>query len=119
VSPSNRTSAMLDDMGNASRRAVVLGGGSFAASAWESRLLAVMASAGVDLRDSDLFIGTSAGARVALHLAAGTDLKELFEQQLQPMPTRPSPPADWERIRRECAEAKAAGGSVQAILRRF
>ncbi|NVB79956.1 MAG: patatin-like phospholipase family protein [Kofleriaceae bacterium] len=107
-------------MGNATRRAVVLGGGSFAASAWESGLVAGMASAGVDLRDSDLFIGTSAGARVALHLAAGTDLDELFEQQFIPIPNRPSgPPADWPTIRRECAEAKAAGGGLDAILKRF
>jgi NTE family protein len=118
--PPERTSAIIDDMGAATRRAVVLGGGSFAASAWESGLVAGMASAGVDLRDSDLFIGTSAGARVALHLATGTDLDELFEQQFKPIPRRPSPPPpDWSSIRRECAEAKAAGGSLDAILKRF
>jgi NTE family protein len=99
---------------------VVLAGGSFAASAWESGLLAGLASAGVDLRDSDLFIGTSAGARVALHLANGTDLTALFEQQLKPIPNLPSPPPpDWSSIRRECAEAKAAGGALDAILKRF
>jgi len=109
-----------DDMGNATRRALVLAGGSFAASSWEIGLLAGMASAGVDLRDSDLFIGTSAGARVALHLANGTDLNELFEQQFKPIPNLPSPPPpDWSSIRRECAEAKAAGGSLDAILGRF
>lgn len=111
---------MLADMENTTRRAVVLAGGSFAASAWEIGLLAGMASAGVDLRDSDLFIGTSAGARVALHLANGTDLHELFEQQFEPIPNLPSPPSlDWSSIRRECAEAKAAGGSLAAILGRF
>jgi NTE family protein len=103
------------------RRAVVLGGGSFAASAWESGLVAGMASAGVDLRDADLFIGTSAGARVALHLAAGTELDELFARQLEPIAhlTSPPPPIDWPSIRRACAEARAAGGSLDAILRRF
>jgi predicted acylesterase/phospholipase RssA len=107
-------------MGNGTRRALVLAGGNFAASAWESGLLAGMASAGVDLRDSDLFIGTSAGARVALHLANGTDLNQLFEQQFKPIPKLPSPPPpDWPSIRRECAEAKAAGGSLDAILKRF
>lgn len=102
------------------RRALVLGGGGFAASAWESGLLAGMAAAGVDLRDSDLFVGTSAGARVALHLANGTDLNELFQQQFIPIPNLPSArPPDMTSIRRECAEAKAAGGSLQAILQRF
>ena len=107
-------------MGNATRRAVVLAGGSFAASAWESGLLAGMASAGVDLRDSELFIGTSAGARVAVYLATGAELDALFEQQLMPIPNLPSVPSpDWSSIRRECAEAKAAGGALDAILRRF
>src|SRR4051794_11347068 len=112
---------MIDDMGNATRRALVLAGGSFAASSWESGLLAGMASAGVDLRDSDLFIGTSAGARVALHLAIGTDLNELLEQQFQPIANMPSSARapDLATIRREAAEAKAAGGSLDAILRRF
>ena len=79
-------------MGDATRRALVLAGGSFAASSWEIGLLAGMASAGVDLRDSDLFIGTSAGARVALHLANGADLNELFEQQFTPIPSLPRAP---------------------------
>lgn len=111
---------MIANMGKPTRRAVVLAGGSFAASAWEIGLLAGLASAGVDLRDSDLFIGTSAGGRVALHLANGTDLHALLEQQFTPIPNLPSaPPPDWPTIRRECAEAKAAGGSLDAILRRF
>jgi NTE family protein len=115
-----RASAKIDDMANQTRRAVVLAGGSFSASSWEVGLLAGLASVGVDLRDSDLFIGTSAGARVALLLAAGTDLNEAFEQQLKPLPKLPPPPApDWPSIRRECAEAKAAGGSPDEILRRF
>lgn len=103
------------------RRAVILGGGSFAASAWESGLLAGMASAGVDLRDADLFIGTSAGARVALHLAIGTDLGELYEQQFKSISNLRSPqsPPDWTTTRRDSAEARAAGGSLDTILRRF
>lgn len=100
-------------------RALVLGGGSFAASAWEIGLLAGMASVGLDLRDADLFIGTSAGGRIALHLASGSDPVELFEQQFTPLPVSPAPSIDYARIRRECADAKAAGGSLAAILRRF
>ena len=79
-------------MANQSKRAVVLAGGSFSASSWEIGLLAGLASAGVDLRASDLFIGTSAGARVALLLAAGMDLNEAYEQQLKPLPRLPPSP---------------------------
>lgn len=101
-------------------RAVVLGGGSFAASSWEIGVLAGMASVGLDLRDADPFIGTSAGARVALHLAVGTRLEDLFEEQLAPIRNLPpSPRVDWASVRRACAEAKAAGGTNEAILARM
>src|SRR5215467_5422845 len=66
------------------RRALVLGGGGFVASAWEVGLISGVAATGVDLRDYDMFLGTSSGARVALHLASGTGLDELFHQQLGP-----------------------------------
>jgi NTE family protein len=99
---------------------LVLAGGSFAASAWECGLLAGLASVGVDLRDADLFIGTSAGARVALHLAVGTDPDAYFAQQFAPIANLYAPPPlDWASIRRACAEAKAAGGSLDTILQRF
>jgi len=60
---------MISHMGNETRRALVLGGGNFAASAWESGLLAGMAAAGVDLRNSDLFV--SIGTSGAVYPAAG------------------------------------------------
>ena len=102
------------------RRALVLAGGGFAASAWEIGLISGIAAAGVDLRTSDLFVGTSSGARVALHLASGADLENLFHQQLGPMPrTAGSRPAvDWRTVRAEWARAKEAGGSPAAVLQR-
>jgi len=102
------------------RRALVLAGGGFAASAWETGLVSGMASAGVDLRNCDLFVGTSSGARVALHLASGVDLEELHHQQLSP-PRRlggPPPAVDWRKVSAEWARAKEAGGDSAAILRR-
>ena len=39
----------------------------------------------IDLRSEDSFLGTSAGARLALHLASGSDLDQLFEQQSKPV----------------------------------
>ena len=63
-------------------RALVLGGGGFAASSWITGLITGMADAGVDVRDADLLIGTSAGGRVALQLASGAPLEEIFEHYL-------------------------------------
>ena len=64
------------------KRALVLGGGGFAASAWEFGLITGMAEVGSDVRNADLLVGTSAGARVALHLASGVALEELFQKQI-------------------------------------
>jgi NTE family protein len=52
---------------------LVLGGGGVLGEAWMMGVLAgVEDGASVDLRDCDAFVGTSAGAIVAAHLAAGT-----------------------------------------------
>jgi NTE family protein len=74
------------------KRALVLGGGGFAASAWEIGLITGMAEAGIDVRDAGLLVGTSAGARVALHLASGVALEELFQRQIGPNPRPNGPP---------------------------
>lgn len=81
--------------------------------------MAGLAETGLDLRSDDSFLGTSAGARVALHLASGSDLDQLFEQQSKPVLGAPasSPSVDWRRIGTEWARAREAGGPA-AILRR-
>lgn len=105
---------------SATRRALVLGGGGFVASAWEAGLISGVAATGVDLQDYDMFLGTSSGARVALHLASRSGLDELFQQQ---MGLVPSPPAStsalgWQKVRAEWVRAKEIGGGSAAILRR-
>lgn len=79
--------------------------------------MAGLAEAGLDLRNDDSFLGTSAGARVALHLASGSDLDQLFEQQSKPVlgAGASSPVVDWPRIQREWAMAREAGGGPAAI----
>jgi len=102
------------------RRALVLPGGGYVASSWEIGLIAGLADAGLDIRDADTFIGTSAGARVALDLTSGRPLHELYERRLAHAP--PSGEAaklDWSRIRAGVDEAKAAGGSSAEILKRY
>ena len=55
----------MDQLSN-TRRALVLAGGGFAASAWEIGLITGMADGGLDVRNADLFVGTSSGSRVAV-----------------------------------------------------
>jgi NTE family protein len=99
----------------------VLAGGGFAASAWELGLITGMADAGLDVRNADLFVGTSSGSRVALHLASGDSHEDAFQRRLQggpPSSGRP-PVVDWAALREDIARAKQGGGSKTEVLRRI
>lgn len=102
-------------------RALVLAGGGYAASAWEIGLITGMADKGVDVRNADLFVGTSAGGRVALHLTSGVALEEIYQRRASPdsEPAERSPKVDWMKIRADIARAKQAGGSRTEILQRL
>lgn len=54
-------------------KALVLGGGGPVGRAWQMGIAAALLAEGVDLRDADLIIGTSAGAIVGARLALGLD----------------------------------------------
>ncbi|NHA66821.1 patatin-like phospholipase family protein [Phycicoccus flavus] len=54
-------------------RALVLAGGGVTGIAWEAGVVLGLRDEGVDVRDADTVIGTSAGAMVAAHLRLGTD----------------------------------------------
>ena len=64
--------------------ALVLGGGGVAGIAWHTGILHGMADSGLDLRDADFIVGTSAGATVAAQLGSGAPLDALFRQQVDP-----------------------------------
>ena len=102
------------------RRALVLAGGGYASSAWEIGLIAGMADAGLDVRAADLFVGTSSGSRVALHLASDVAHEDAFQRRLQPGRPSGERPAlvNWDELREGLARAKQAGGSPTEILRR-
>jgi NTE family protein len=68
-----------------SKHALVLGGGGVAGVAWELGILMGLYDAGVDVRDADLIIGTSAGSVVGAQISSGTDLETLFNSQLTPV----------------------------------
>lgn len=67
------------------KRALVLGGGGITGIAWEWGILAGLKAAGVDLTDTDLVIGTSAGSVVGTQVASGLDPEERYQQQLAPL----------------------------------
>jgi NTE family protein len=80
-----------------------------------------MAGAGLDVKNADVFVGTSSGSRVALHLASGDAHEDAFQRRLQPLPPssgRP-PVIDWVALREGIARAKEAGGSKTEVLRRI
>lgn len=107
------------------RRALVLAGGGYVASAWEIGVVAGLADAHVDVRSADLFVGTSAGARVALELASDRPLEEIYRQRadIDETGARPgggtAPKLDWAWVREHAGEARQAGGSRAEILRRY
>jgi len=62
-------------------RAVVLGGGGVAGIGWQLGLLSGLAEVGLDVRlDTELFIGTSAGATVAAQITSGLPWAALLER---------------------------------------
>jgi NTE family protein len=65
-------------------RALVLGGGGVAGIAWLTGLLFGLSEEGVDLRNADLLLGTSAGSVVAAQLGCPVSLEELYRRQVDP-----------------------------------
>lgn len=103
------------------RRALVLGAGGHAAIAWELGVLTGMADVGVDVRDADVIVGTSAGAGVGVQIASDLTLEELFQQQVDPrLQTKESaPPVDFTRWRADFVRTKEGPGDALAVLKRF
>jgi NTE family protein len=95
-------------------RALVLGGGGVAGIAWELGLLAGWAAQGLDVRDADLVVGTSAGSIVGTLLRSGRDLQELYAAQLGPVPaTEPSVQFDGAAMMAAFATALAGATGQQ------
>ncbi|NUP68500.1 MAG: patatin-like phospholipase family protein [Nonomuraea sp.] len=82
----------LDD----GRRALVLGGGGVAGIAWATGVLAGLADEGVDVRDADLIVGTSAGSAVGAQARSGLTVEELFQRQVDPAVQAREIPAEFD-----------------------
>lgn len=74
-------------------RTLVLGGGGIAGLGWLAGLLYGLFERGVDLRDADRMIGTSAGAATAAQLCSSQSIEQLFARQSDPalIADEPSP----------------------------
>ncbi|WP_377641864.1 patatin-like phospholipase family protein [Oryzobacter terrae] len=59
-------------------RAFVLAGGGATGIAWEAGVIIGLRDGGVDIREADTMIGTSAGSMVAAHVRVGTDEDNAF-----------------------------------------
>jgi NTE family protein len=68
-------------------KALVLSGGGAVGIAWEIGVAAGLARRGVDVREADFIVGTSAGSAVGAQLALGRDLEELVSRQRRTGPT--------------------------------
>jgi NTE family protein len=68
--------AMISPRNGSPTRAIVLGGGGAVGIGWQTGLLTGLGEAGVDLKDADAIIGTSAGALVGALLSSGRDVTD-------------------------------------------
>lgn len=71
-------------------KALILGGGGVAGVAWEAGIVTGLAREGVDLRDADLIVGTSAGSVVGTLIAADADLRQFVTHHAAIDPARES-----------------------------
>lgn len=65
-------------------RALVLGGGGVAGIAWMTGLLLGLSERNIDLRQTDLTIGTSAGATLGAQLGSAASFEDLFRRMVEP-----------------------------------
>lgn len=83
-------------------RGLVLAGGGLAGIAWETGVLCGIAdespAAARLLLQSDVVVGTSAGAAVGAQLGSGCSIEELFARQVAPTSAEIDPGVDIERI---------------------
>ena len=99
--------------------ALVLGVGGVLGEAWITGVLAGITSrTGIDFRDCEQLIGTSAGSIVAAHLMAGETPRSPSEAGDEDMPVPPSAPNGslWAGITRRAAALGMSAGAPLAPL---
>ncbi|MDP3905965.1 patatin-like phospholipase family protein [Novosphingobium sp.] len=79
-------------------KTLVLGGGGIAGLGWFAGLLRGLYDNGVDLRDADRMIGTSAGSATAAQLRSSQSIETLFARQTDPTLIADEPPPSMEAL---------------------
>ena len=92
-------------------QALVLGGGGVAGVAWELGILMGLYDTGVDVRDADIIIGTSAGSVVSAQITSGTDLESLFHSQLTPVEQTKERKVEFDPVQTMEAFRQAVAGA--------
>lgn len=103
------------------KRAAVFGGGGIVGIAWEVGVLVGLADEGVDVRDADMFVGTSAGSVAASLVTSGISLQEMFQRQVDPALQAREIPAqlDLEKIGNAFTQAIQGSKDITEILQRI
>jgi NTE family protein len=102
-------------------QALVLGGGGITGISWETGILVGLAHAGIDVRNADLFVGTSAGSNVAAQITSGLSLDELFQRQVDPalQAHELAPQPDFAKMLADFTRALEEGGTHAEIMQRM
>ncbi len=97
-------------------RALVLSGGGVAGIAWQTGMIVGMTEAGLDVRNADLFVGTSAGSCTAPQILSGLPLDELFQRQVDPALQARELEAHFDLQRMGAAFARITEGTREATV---
>ncbi len=103
-------------------RAIVLGGGGVAGIAWELGVLNGLFECGLDVRRSNLVIGTSAGSAVGAQITSGATFASLFAAQQTPVAQSKERlvPFDAPQLMEQMQRALAgANGDLQLLRARI
>lgn len=102
-------------------RALILGGGGPAATAWETGVIAGLAGGNVNLATADLVVGTSGGAVVAAQITSGVPMSVLFERQVDPgkQVQEEKPAMTLDEVVQEMYAIQRASTSALDMRRRF
>ncbi len=105
------------------KRALILAGGGIAGIGWETGVLRGISDEAPDtaqaLVDSDVLVGTSAGATVAAQISSSLSLEQLFERQTAEPSAEIDSGVDIEAISALFLTAMAQSGELTEKLRRI